>query len=80
VGPGVSLDDVERKILHCPEPNPGRPARRPSLYRLLLNSTADTANKMTLCCDKIDTLHKLARAETKSPHLTVLFNVFLSML
>jgi hypothetical protein len=35
VGPRVGLDDVEkRKIVHCRESNPGRPARSPSLYRL----------------------------------------------
>jgi hypothetical protein len=28
VGPRAGLDDVMRKILHCREPNPGRPARR----------------------------------------------------
>jgi hypothetical protein len=29
VGPSAGLDDVEkRKILHCRESNPGRPARR----------------------------------------------------
>jgi hypothetical protein len=35
VGPRVGLDAVgKRKILHCWEANPGRPARSPSLYRL----------------------------------------------
>jgi hypothetical protein len=34
VGPRVGLDAVKRKILHCRESNPGRPARSPSLYRL----------------------------------------------
>jgi hypothetical protein len=27
VGPRVGLEDVEKKILHCRESNPGRPAR-----------------------------------------------------
>jgi hypothetical protein len=32
VGPSVGLDAVEKKkILHCREPNPGRPARSPFL-------------------------------------------------
>jgi hypothetical protein len=34
VGPRVGLDVVV-KIVHCRESNPGRPARSPSLYRLL---------------------------------------------
>jgi hypothetical protein len=80
VGPRVILDAVERKIFHCLEYNPGRPARRRSLYRLLVNSGADTANKMTLRFNKIDTLHKFTRAATKSPHLMVLFNIFSSVL
>jgi hypothetical protein len=34
MGPRISLDAVEkRKILYCPEFNPGRLARSPSLYR-----------------------------------------------
>jgi hypothetical protein len=35
VGRAVCLDAVKRKILHSRESNPGRPARSPSLYRLL---------------------------------------------
>jgi hypothetical protein len=34
VGPRAGLEAVERKILHCREWNPGRPAGSPSLYRL----------------------------------------------
>jgi hypothetical protein len=34
VGPRTGLDAVKRKIMTLPESNPGRPARRPSLYRL----------------------------------------------
>jgi hypothetical protein len=35
VGPRAGLGAVEtRKILHCRELNPGRPARSPLLYRL----------------------------------------------
>jgi hypothetical protein len=35
VGPRAAFDSVEkRKIVHCLESNPGRPARSPSLYRL----------------------------------------------
>jgi hypothetical protein len=38
LGLGVGLDAVEnRKILHCRESNPGRPACRSSLYGLSLH-------------------------------------------
>jgi hypothetical protein len=43
VGPRVGLDAVKkRKIFHCRESNPGRPARCPSLYRLPISQLVST--------------------------------------
>jgi hypothetical protein len=36
MGPGIGLDAVKRRILHCLELNPGRPAGSASLYGLLI--------------------------------------------
>jgi hypothetical protein len=46
-GTTIGLDVVDyRKISFlCRESNPGRPARNPSLYRMISNSACDTENK-----------------------------------